>query len=81
MTETARQKQHETPSQARNWERIKNLYLANGLCHRCASQAAYGHQLGYTSLQREPCPACRPKVDEFPRERANGWRSLSNAQR
>ncbi|WP_086149173.1 hypothetical protein [Cellulosimicrobium sp. KWT-B] len=69
----------ETLGQARNWERLKNVYLARGLCHRCASQAAYGHQLGFLSLEHEPCAACRPLVATFPRERMNGWRALANA--
>lgn len=44
----------ETPAQAQRWETVKNRYLHAGLCLRCASQAAWGHQCGFTRVH----PAC-----------------------
>ena len=37
----------ETIDQAIVWETTKNAYLRDGLCHRCAAQAAWGHQCGW----------------------------------
>jgi hypothetical protein len=55
----------ETSREAQTWQTTLNLYLADGLCHRCAAQAAWGHQNGF-SLVRPPCQVCRPIVDTFP---------------
>jgi hypothetical protein len=55
----------ETVGQALHWQTAFSHYLADGLCHRCASQAAWGHQNGF-SLIRPPCDACQPIVDTFP---------------
>lgn len=50
----------ETPRQARNWETVKRRYLDAGLCLKCSSQAAYGHQHGFAAI-RPPCEVCERK--------------------
>ncbi len=47
----------ETAHQAAKWERVKNRYLRAGLCLRCASQAAWGHQCGFLAIN-PPCDDC-----------------------
>lgn len=76
----------ETISQARTWDRVKTLYLRDGLCHACAAQAAWGHQLGFgyvvnrpwgdSARIKAPCRVCAPIVATFPVARPNGWRSF-----
>jgi hypothetical protein len=59
---------------ARLWERVKSAYVADGFCHGCAAQAAYGHQLGFSQIE-PPCGACqgiRPTY-EWAGERAHRW--------
>jgi hypothetical protein len=65
----------ETLREARTWETVKSKYLAVGLCHRCACQAAYGHQLGF-SLVRSPSESCAPLVSALPVAAGKGspWR-------
>lgn len=70
----------ETLSQAQTWERRNNQYLAAGLCHRCASQAAWGHQLGFGRLEHSPCATCRPVVATFPNQASQGWRTLARQE-
>ena len=70
----------ETRSEARGWTNRKTDYLTAGLCHACAAQAAYGHQLGFSHL-RPPCAGCQPKVDEFDVPEVNGWRTLRAANK
>ncbi len=67
--------QPETPGQAFTWETVKNKALDFGLCHRCASQLAWGHQNGFSSL-RPPCRECTPLIASLPKVRPNGWRSV-----
>ena len=55
----------ETFDQAQTFETIKNKYLGDGLCFRCAAQAAYGHQHGFTMVH-PPCAKCLPVVARFP---------------
>ena len=55
----------ETFSQARRWQVVNNKYLSYGLCPRCASQAAWGHQNGFSTLH-EPCIDCKPLVALLP---------------
>lgn len=67
----------ETKGQAANWELVKNRYLKAGLCHRCASQAAWGHQCGFTAIN-DPCDYCRwiaipPRLIEQHGYRAVKW--------
>lgn len=69
---------NETLSQARLWEKVKSLYVRDGLCDGCASQAAYGHQLGFGYVSprdkwseadrriKPPCSECAPIVAAFP---------------
>ncbi|PCC26512.1 hypothetical protein CIK75_02500 [Glutamicibacter sp. BW78] len=64
----------ETASQAHTWERIKTHYLQLGLCHKCAAQAAYGSQYGFTDVN-PPCVECSPTVAAFASKQPNGWRS------
>ena len=47
----------ETMGQALAWQRQKARYLALGYCHRCAAQAACGHQLGFSRV-KPPCLTC-----------------------
>jgi len=47
-----------------------------GLCEACASQYAWGCQIGF-NLSKPPCRECQPIVDATPtRERPNGWRTM-----
>jgi len=52
----------ETLSQAHHWQAVKSRYEYAGLCTACASQCAWGHQLGFTRLDRRPCDACQSYV-------------------
>lgn len=64
----------ESPSQAKAWDLRKKRYLRAGLCHACAGQAAWGHQLGFQAV-KEPCMTCMHVVLEFARDEAGLWRS------
>lgn len=66
----------ETLAQAVEWQAVERHYVTLGLCHACAAQAAYGHQIGFTRIN-QPCPDCATVVAGFPDEAANGWRSQS----
>jgi hypothetical protein len=66
----------ETLTQAIEWQTVKNHYVKLGLCHVCAAQAAYGHQIGFTRIN-QPCAVCATVVAGLPDEAANGWRSQS----
>jgi hypothetical protein len=46
------------------------------LCGRCAAQAAWGHQLGFSRID-PPCGVWEPLVDTFPVDKPGGWRSYS----
>ena len=66
----------ETLRQARNWDSIKPKAMQAGLCEACASQYAWGCQIGF-NLSKPPCRECQPIVDATPtRERPNGWRTM-----
>lgn len=67
---------NETVRQATTFEAIRKHYVRLGLCSRCAPQAAYGHQLGFSRAQ-PPCKKCQPIVDTFPVAKPNQWRSNS----
>ncbi|GIG37933.1 hypothetical protein Cpa01nite_33140 [Cellulomonas pakistanensis] len=67
----------ETIEQARTWERVKNHALAFGICHACAAQLAWGHQLGFAETTRPPCDSCLAVVAQLPLQKLNGWRSVS----
>lgn len=68
----------ETPRQAERWEVVKNKALAHGLCVQCASQLAWGHQAGFASIH-PPCPQCADLVATLPKERPNGWRTVTGS--
>ena len=64
----------ETMNEARNFTRYKNVYSDHGLCHLCASQAAYGHQHGFKQVH-PPCDDCYDLVLTFPHATpAMAWR-------
>lgn len=67
---------NETVRQATTFEGVRKHYIRLGLCSRCAAQAAFGHQLGF-SRSKSPCPVCQPIVDQFPTAKPNRWRSNS----
>jgi hypothetical protein len=78
----------ETPRQVRTWQAFKNAYLSRGLCSRCAAQAAFGHQNGFTAgpgrtAVRPPCDSCTPIVATFPIAVAEGsqWRKIGGLSR
>jgi hypothetical protein len=64
---------------AQTWETNKNRALRLGLCDRCASQYAWGCQIGFTE-SHPPCDQCAVIVASRPgRERANGWKHMHGA--
>jgi hypothetical protein len=67
----------ETLRQARIFDSTKRHYERLGLCRICAAQAAWGHQLGFSRVTKQPCRECQPFVDRFPRARPGKWRSYS----
>lgn len=74
---TAKADKPETIHQARTWDGNKNRYLRYGLCIKCASQAAWGHQIGWGRLEHYPCSKCAPIVQGFPQQSAHpGWRKV-----
>lgn len=66
----------ETNSQADEHGRTMRHYMRLGLCNRCAGQAAWGHQDGFSSIH-PPCPSCLPIVASFPTKQPGPWRSYS----
>lgn len=67
----------ESIAQARAFDRKKKRYRRLGLCHPCASQAAWGHQLGFGEGRiNDPCTKCAPIVAGFPDDGPKGskWR-------
>lgn len=66
----------ETQGEAEAFHFTANHYRHLGLCHTCAAQAAYGHQLGF-SLIDSPCRVCATVVACMPKTEVNGWRSKS----
>lgn len=66
----------ETPRQAEKWIRVKSWYDRSGLCARCSSQGAWGHQLGFSNV-KPPCHPCAVIVAEFPIPAGNGWNQLT----
>ena len=70
----------ETMGQARLWDQTHRWYVEAGLCVRCASQIAWGHQSGW-SRAHPPCDTCAPIIRTFPQEQVNGWRSVPEKSR
>ncbi len=72
----------ETMSETRTWDVTKNHYKRDGLCHRCASQAAWGHQIGFSRLEHAPCSDCAAVVATFPVEASHpAWRRHRQGKR
>lgn len=65
----------ETKQQAQTWDLVKRNYRAAGLCHRCAAQAAWGHQCGFSVIE-PPCAWCLPLVLDLPVNASGDWRKL-----
>jgi hypothetical protein len=69
----------ETLAQAILWEKVKRRYLAAGLCHKCAAQAAYGHEYGSGGWNaiHPPCASCAQLVAMLPYATRNPqWRAV-----
>lgn len=66
----------ETLEQAQEWQRSLYRYEQAGLCHVCAAQAAYGHQIGFSQVH-PPCPECVPLVAAFPTVAVLPWRKMT----
>lgn len=66
----------ETPMQAQWWMRTRSWYERAGVCPRCSSQGAWGHQLGFSNV-KPPCTPCGLIVAEFPVPTLNDWRQLT----
>jgi hypothetical protein len=83
----------ETQAQAITWDAVKAKYVSDGLCHTCAAQAAWGHQLGwhYRSSRpwpgggrsiKPPCEQCASTVATFPVEiPGSAWRRWPKGDR
>ena len=60
--------------------RTKRRYLRAGLCHKCAAQAAWAHQLGAGGWGaiHPPCAECAGIVELFAYPTTNPlWRSVT----
>jgi hypothetical protein len=70
----------ETLRQAQEWDRVKRRYIRAGLCHRCAAQASYGHEIGgggWDSIH-PPCAGCAELVAMFAYLTPNPvWRAIT----
>ena len=74
--ETAVKAKRELPEsrvQAKEFDRRKRAYRDAGLCHACAAQAAFGHQMGFLQVH-PPCASCVPIVMGFPYPAEGSWR-------
>jgi hypothetical protein len=72
-----------TLRQAKRWQAVKDRYVADGLCHRCAAQAAWAHQDHGDTREtiHPPCVACEPIVAEFPAATPSVvWRKIVHPQ-
>ncbi len=66
----------ETIEQAKRWDVQKSRALAQGLCDKCASQYAWGLQVGF-SHSHPPCSSCAAIIGAVVGEaRPNGWRNM-----
>jgi hypothetical protein len=66
----------ETLEQAKRWDVQKSRAIAHGLCVSCASQYAWGLQIGFTH-SHPPCTKCAAIVGATVGEaRLNGWRNM-----
>jgi hypothetical protein len=75
---SATSRRPETLSQARTWEYARGFYLADGFCDRCAVQAAYGHQVGFSQVA-SVCPECHGKRPTYRNagEHAQRWAGVT----
>jgi hypothetical protein len=69
----------ESRTQAQTWDKVKCHAVRFGLCHACASQLAWGHQLGFVRTTRPPCHVCASVVAGLPVAKPNGWRTVAGA--
>jgi hypothetical protein len=68
----------ETIREAATWENVKGHAFRYGLCHVCAAQLAWGHQIGFAVIEREPCDECRPLIAALPRTTGHpAWRTVA----
>jgi hypothetical protein len=70
----------ETLRQAQEWDRVKARYLRAGLCHRCAAQAAFGHERGAGGWDAiyPPCAVCAELVALFAYPTTTpAWRAIT----
>ena len=68
----------ETGDQAAAWQKVQTLAKRWGLCPSCASQLAWGHQGGFSTVQ-PPCADCASLIAVLPVEKPNGWRTVSGS--
>jgi hypothetical protein len=69
--------------QAQRWQAIKARYVLEGLCDRCAAQAAWAHQDHGDTWQNihPPCVACQPIVARFPATTPRSpWRKIPHPE-
>lgn len=69
----------ETLREARSFEMFKRQHLNAGLCHVCASQGAYGRQLGFSRVGQPCAEECRAGASQVPE--LAGWLRPSAAGR
>jgi hypothetical protein len=50
----------QTPAEAHTWQQVNTQALRFGLCVKCASQPAWGHQAGVT----KGCPGAGMQVED-----------------
>jgi len=65
----------ESMSQAQTWDKTRALYSRDGLCDACASQAAWGHQIGFKRI-KPPCADCAQIAETFPVAKSACWRGF-----
>jgi hypothetical protein len=73
----------ETLRQAQRWQAIKDRYVLEELCDRCAAQAAWAHQNRGDTWQNihPPCMACEPIVENFPAATPSpAWRKIPHPE-
>lgn len=64
-------------SQAQTFDKTRNFYAAIGMCNIDAAALSWGHQLGWTRLERTPCSDCAPLVASLPTATAvPAWRNV-----
>lgn len=71
----------ETLSQARSWDHVRDTYERDGFCAPCASQAAWGHQLGFTQVSQvcDKCAGTEPTYRSAG-ARARAWAAVNGSQ-